>query len=81
MAAKRNANPAVCIIRHNYYPDSHVRRDAEALERTGHDVHVIALKTSTSGMLSTSTTRKRRRRCSRATVRQARMANDRYSQA
>lgn len=44
MAAKRNANPAVCIIRHNYYPDSHVRRDAEALERTGHDVHVIALR-------------------------------------
>lgn len=44
MAAKRTPNPAVCIIRHNYYPDSHVRRDAEALVRSGHDVHVIALR-------------------------------------
>jgi glycosyltransferase involved in cell wall biosynthesis len=44
MFAKRNSNPSVCIIRHNYYPDSHVRRDAEALARTGHDVHVIALR-------------------------------------
>jgi glycosyltransferase involved in cell wall biosynthesis len=44
MAAKRIPNPAVCIIRHNYYPDSHVRRDAEALARAGHEVHVIALR-------------------------------------
>jgi glycosyltransferase involved in cell wall biosynthesis len=36
--------PAVCIVRHNYYPDSHVRRDAEALARAGYDVSVIALR-------------------------------------
>lgn len=36
--------PAVCIVRHNYYPDSHVRRDAEALVRAGYAVHVVALR-------------------------------------
>lgn len=36
--------PAVCIVRHNYYPDSHVRRDAEALVEAGYDVSVIALR-------------------------------------
>lgn len=36
--------PAVCIIRHNYYPDSHVRRDAEALVDAGYDVSVVALR-------------------------------------
>lgn len=36
--------PAVCIVRHNYYPDSHVRRDAEALARAGYAVHVVALR-------------------------------------
>lgn len=36
--------PTVCIVRHNYYPDSHVRRDAEALVQAGHDVSVIALR-------------------------------------
>jgi len=36
--------PAVCIVRHNYYPDSHVRRDAEALAAAGYDVSVIALR-------------------------------------
>lgn len=42
MSSKRR--PAVCIVRHNYYPDSHVRRDAEALVRSGYDVSVIALR-------------------------------------
>jgi glycosyltransferase involved in cell wall biosynthesis len=36
--------PRVCIVRHNYYPDSHVRRDAEALVESGCDVTVIALR-------------------------------------
>jgi glycosyltransferase involved in cell wall biosynthesis len=36
--------PAVCIVRHNYYPDSHVRRDAEALAAAGYDVTVISLR-------------------------------------
>ena len=35
---------AVCIVRHNYYPDTHVRRDAEALARAGYAVHVVALR-------------------------------------
>lgn len=39
-----DARPAVCIVRHNYYPDSHVRRDAEALVRAGYAVHVVALR-------------------------------------
>jgi glycosyltransferase involved in cell wall biosynthesis len=40
----RERRPAVCIVRHNYYPDSHVRRDAEALAEAGYDVSVIALR-------------------------------------
>jgi hypothetical protein len=36
--------PAVCIVRHNYYPDTHVRRDAEALVDAGYDVSVVALR-------------------------------------
>lgn len=40
----RQNRPAVCILRHNYYPDSHVRRDAEALARSGYAVHVVALR-------------------------------------
>jgi glycosyltransferase involved in cell wall biosynthesis len=36
--------PAVCIVRHNYYPDGHVRRDAETLAREGYDVSVVALR-------------------------------------
>lgn len=36
--------PAVCIVRHNYYPDTHVRRDAEALVAAGYDVCVVALR-------------------------------------
>lgn len=39
-----NRPPAVCIVRHNYYPDSHVRRDAESLVEAGYDVTVIALR-------------------------------------
>ena len=36
--------PAVCIVRHDAYPeDSHVRRDAEALVEAGYDVTVVAL--------------------------------------
>jgi glycosyltransferase involved in cell wall biosynthesis len=35
---------AICIVRHNYYPDTHVRRDAEALVLAGYDVSVIALR-------------------------------------
>ncbi len=42
--ASDSARPAVCIVRHNYYPDSHVRRDAEALAQEGYDVTVIALR-------------------------------------
>lgn len=41
---KAKSQPAVCIVRHNYYPDSHVRRDAEALVRAGYAVSVIALR-------------------------------------
>lgn len=42
---KRSHNrPAICIVRHNYYPDTHVRRDAEALVDAGYDVTVIALR-------------------------------------
>lgn len=41
---KARSKPAVCIVRHNYYPDSHVRRDAEALVKAGYDVSVIALR-------------------------------------
>lgn len=39
-----NRRPAVCIIRHNayYFPDGHVRRDAEALAQAGYDVSVVA---------------------------------------
>ncbi|HEX5166446.1 MAG TPA: glycosyltransferase [Thermomicrobiales bacterium] len=40
----RRSAPSVCIVRHNYYPDSHVRRDAEALVKAGYDVSVIALR-------------------------------------
>lgn len=36
--------PAVCIVRHNYYPDGHVRRDAETLVEAGFDTTVIALR-------------------------------------
>lgn len=36
--------PAVCIVRHNYYPDTHVRRDAEALVGAGYDVSVVGLR-------------------------------------
>lgn len=36
--------PAVCIVRHNYYPDGHVRRDAEALANDGYDVSVVSLR-------------------------------------
>jgi glycosyltransferase involved in cell wall biosynthesis len=41
---KIEQRPAICIVRHNYYPDSHVRRDAEALTRAGYAVHVVALR-------------------------------------
>ena len=43
-AASLKHRPAVCIVRHNYYPDSHVRRDAEALANAGYDVNVVALR-------------------------------------
>jgi glycosyltransferase involved in cell wall biosynthesis len=36
--------PAVCIVRHNYYPDTHVRRDAEVLAQAGYDVSVVCLR-------------------------------------
>lgn len=39
-----NRQPAVCIVRHNYYPDGHVRRDAETLAGEGYDVSVVALR-------------------------------------
>src|SRR5688572_8324413 len=35
--------PAACIVRHAYYPDTHVRRDAETLARMGWDVSVVVL--------------------------------------
>jgi glycosyltransferase involved in cell wall biosynthesis len=40
----RDRRVPVCIVRHNYYPDTHVRRDAEALVQAGYDVSVIALR-------------------------------------
>ena len=40
----RKRRPSVCIVRHNYYPDTHVRRDAEALVDAGYDVTVLALR-------------------------------------
>lgn len=36
--------PSICIVRHSYYPDGHVRRDAETLVQAGYDVTVIALR-------------------------------------
>jgi glycosyltransferase involved in cell wall biosynthesis len=39
-----NDRPTVCIVRHSYYPDGHVRRDAEALVQAGYNVTVIALR-------------------------------------
>lgn len=36
--------PAVCVVRQNYYPDTHVRRDAEALAEEGYDVSVVSLR-------------------------------------
>jgi glycosyltransferase involved in cell wall biosynthesis len=36
--------PAVCIVRQHYYPDNHIRRNAETLVRAGLDVSVIALR-------------------------------------
>jgi glycosyltransferase involved in cell wall biosynthesis len=41
MATER---PTACIVRHNYYPDGHVRRDAETLVQAGYDVSVVALR-------------------------------------
>ena len=38
------ARRSICIVRHNYYPDTHVRRDAEALAQAGYEVTVIALR-------------------------------------
>ncbi len=42
--AEDRARRSVCIIRHNYYPDTHVKRDAEALAQAGYDVTVVALR-------------------------------------
>jgi glycosyltransferase involved in cell wall biosynthesis len=39
-----SSQPAVCIVRHNYYPDGHVRRDAETLAHAGYDVSVVSLR-------------------------------------
>src|SRR4051812_26669369 len=36
--------PSVCIVRHDYYPDGHVSRDAGALVEAGYDVNVVALR-------------------------------------
>lgn len=35
---------AICIVRHDYYPDGHVSRDAETLAEAGYDVSVVALR-------------------------------------
>jgi glycosyltransferase involved in cell wall biosynthesis len=43
-ASSHDRRVPVCIVRHNYYPDTHVRRDAEALVQAGYDVSVIALR-------------------------------------
>ncbi|HEV8636013.1 MAG TPA: glycosyltransferase family 4 protein [Chloroflexota bacterium] len=43
-ASSRDRRTPVCIVRHNYYPDTHVRRDAEALVQAGYDVSVVALR-------------------------------------
>ena len=42
--ASSGRNVPVCVVRHNYYPDTHVRRDAEALAQAGYDVSVVALR-------------------------------------
>ena len=34
----------VCIVKHGYFPDSHVRRNAEALVADGFDVHIVCLR-------------------------------------
>ncbi|MPZ14511.1 MAG: glycosyltransferase [Chloroflexi bacterium] len=43
-ATRRVKPAAACIVRHNYYPDTHVRRDAEALVEAGYDVSVVSLR-------------------------------------
>jgi glycosyltransferase involved in cell wall biosynthesis len=37
-------NAAICVIRHDYYPDGHVSRDVEALAAAGYDTTVVALR-------------------------------------
>src|SRR5207302_11071815 len=39
--------PSICIVRHDYYPDGHVSRDAEALVEAGYEVNVVALRRPT----------------------------------
>jgi len=34
----------VCIVRHGYYPDGHVRRDAETLTDHGYEVDILCLR-------------------------------------
>ena len=34
----------VCMVRHNYYPNGHIHRNARALARSGYDVSVIVLR-------------------------------------
>ena len=43
-AKAESGRPATCIVRHAYYPDFHVRRDAESLVEAGYDVSIIALR-------------------------------------
>jgi glycosyltransferase involved in cell wall biosynthesis len=43
-AKESRERPAVCIVSHSYYPDGHVRRDAETLIRSGYEVHVVVLR-------------------------------------
>jgi glycosyltransferase involved in cell wall biosynthesis len=40
----QDRRPAVCIVRQSYYPDGHVRRDAETLVQEGYDVSLVALR-------------------------------------
>lgn len=44
MTLRFRKRTSVCLIRLNYYPDTHVRRDATALTQAGYDVHVIAVR-------------------------------------
>lgn len=50
---KHRKRRPICIVRHDYYPDGHVSRDAEALVEAGYDVSVVALRRPTQPFIAT----------------------------